>query len=198
MSLPVIIRPASPEDAEALLSIYAPYVKHTAITFEYEVPSAEEFRKRIAHTLQHYPYLVAERGINSSAPGSKDEGNCSACTEIAGYAYAGPLHARAAYAWSVETSIYISQDVRSSGVGSLLYQKLEEYLTAQHICNVCACITYPNPPSIAFHEKHGYKTVAHFHASGFKQGEWHDMIWMEKTLCPHTVPPLPFIPFPEL
>ena len=91
MSLPVIIRPASPEDAEALLSIYAPYVKHTAITFEYEVPSAEEFRKRIAHTLQHYPYLVAEREINSSAPGSKDEENCSACTEIAGYAYAGPL-----------------------------------------------------------------------------------------------------------
>ena len=55
MSLPVIIRPAAPEDAEALLSIYAPYVKHTAITFEYEVPSVEEFRKRIAHTLQHYP-----------------------------------------------------------------------------------------------------------------------------------------------
>ena len=108
MSLPVIIRPASPEDAEALLSIYAPYVKHTAITFEYEVPSAEEFRKRIAHTLQHYPYLVAEREINSSAPDIKDEGNCSACTEIAGYAYAGPLHARAAYAWSVETSIYVS------------------------------------------------------------------------------------------
>lgn len=94
MSLPVTIRPAAPEDAEALLSIYAPYVKHTAITFEYEVPSVEEFRKRIAHTLQHYPYLVAERGINSSAPGIKDEGNCSACTEIAGYAYAGPLHAR--------------------------------------------------------------------------------------------------------
>ena len=53
MSLPVTIRPAAPEDAEALLSIYAPYVKHTAITFEYEVPSVEEFRKRIAHTLQH-------------------------------------------------------------------------------------------------------------------------------------------------
>ena len=86
----------------------------------------------------------------------------------------------------------------SSGVGSLLYEKLEEYLTAQHICNVCACITYPNPPSIAFHEKHGYKTVAHFHASGYKQDAWHDMIWMEKTLCPHTIPPRPFIPFPEL
>ena len=70
MSLPVIIRPASPEDAEALLSIYAPYVKHTAITFEYEVPSAEEFRKRIAHTLQHYPYLVAERHQASRMKGT--------------------------------------------------------------------------------------------------------------------------------
>ena len=80
----------------------------------------------------------------------------------------------------------------------ILVEKLEEYLTAQHVCNVCACITYPNPPSIAFHEKHGYKTVAHFHASGYKQDAWHDMIWMEKTLCPHTIPPRPFIPFPEL
>ena len=185
----ITIRPATPDDAEALLSIYAPYVEQTAITFEYEVPSVEEFRDRIVHTLKLYPYLVAQRETST---------NSNASTEIVGYAYAGPLHARAAYAWSVETSIYISQDVRSSGVGSLLYQKLEEYLTAQHICNVCACITYPNPPSIAFHEKHGYKTVAHFHASGFKQGEWHDMIWMEKTLCLHTVPPLPFIPFPEL
>ena len=175
------IRTATPEDAEALAAIYAPYVENTSITFEYTVPSVKEFAERIRHTLARYPYLVAEK---SGIP--------------IGYAYASAFKGRAAYNWSVETSIYISQDVRSSGVGSLLYQKLEEYLTAQHICNVCACITYPNPPSIAFHEKHGYKTVAHFHASGFKQGEWHDMIWMEKTLCLHTVPPLLFIPFPEL
>lgn len=175
------IRTATPEDAEALAAIYAPYVENTSITFEYTVPSVEEFAERIRHTLTRYPYLTAEKnGIPI------------------GYAYASAFKGRAAYDWSVETSIYVSQNLRSSGVGSLLYQKLEKYLTAQHICNVCACITYPNPPSISFHEKLGYKTVAHFHASGFKQGEWHDMIWMEKTLCPHPVPPLPFIPFPEL
>lgn len=139
------IRTATPEDAEALAAIYAPYVENTSITFEYTVPSVEEFAERIRHTLARYPYLVAEK---SGIP--------------IGYAYASAFKGRAAYNWSVETSIYISQDVRSSGVGCLLYQKLEEYLTAQHICNVCACITYPNPPSIAFHEKHGYKTVAHF------------------------------------
>ena len=164
------IRIATPEDAARLVAIYAPYVENTSITFEYIVPSAEEFADRIRHTLTRYPYLVAELD-----------------GEPAGYAYASAFKSRAAYDWSVETSIYVSRDLRSSGVGSLLYEKLEEYLTAQHVCNVCACITYPNPPSIAFHEKHGYKTVAHFHASGYKQDAWHDMIWMEKTLCPHTV-----------
>lgn len=147
------IRTATPEDAEALAAIYAPYVENTSITFEYTVPSVEEFAERIRHTLARYPYLTAEK---NGVP--------------IGYAYASAFKGRAAYDWSVETSIYVSQNLRSSGVGSLLYQKLEKYLTAQHICNVCACITYPNPPSISFHEKHGYETVAHFHASGFKQG----------------------------
>ena len=109
------IRTATPEDAEALAAIYAPYVENTSITFEYTVPSVEEFAERIRHTLARYPYLVAEK---SGIP--------------IGYAYASAFKGRAAYNWSVETSIYISQDVRSSGVGSLLYQKLEEYLTAQH------------------------------------------------------------------
>ena len=118
------IRVATKEDAEALLAIYAPYVEKTAITFEYEVPSIEEFRCRIQETLKKYPYLVAEKN-----------------GKIVGYAYAGAFHARPAYDWAVETSIYVSRDLRSSGVGSLLYEKLEEYLTAQHVCNVCACIT---------------------------------------------------------
>ena len=96
----ITIRPATPDDAEALLSIYAPYVEQTAITFEYEVPSVEEFRDRIVHTLKLYPYLVAQRETST---------NSDASTENVGYAYAGPLHARAAYAWSVETSIYVKK-----------------------------------------------------------------------------------------
>ena len=36
-----VIRTARPEDAEALLEIYAPYVLQTAVTFEYDVPSRE-------------------------------------------------------------------------------------------------------------------------------------------------------------
>lgn len=175
------IRTAVPRDSRELLEIYAPYVEHTYITFEYDVPSVAEFERRLLHTLEKYPYLAAEEnGI------------------ILGYAYASAFKGRAAYDWSVETSIYVRESSTGKGVGSALYNALEEILRRQHICNLCACIACPHPASIAFHEHFGYRTAAHFHASGFKNGEWHDMIWMEKELCPHTVPPMPFIPFPRL
>ena len=192
----ITIRPATPDDAEALLSIYAPYVEQTAITFEYEVPSVEEFRDRIVHTLKLYPYLVAQRETST---------NSNASTEIVGYAYAGPLHARAAYAWSVETSIYVKKSEKKSGIGKALYSALEKVLAAQNITNVNACIASPetddeylNHNSIQFHQHLGYSMIGEFHKCAYKFGRWYNMIWMEKTLCPHTIPPRPFIPFPEL
>ena len=182
------IRIATPEDAARLVAIYAPYVEQTAITFEYEVPSVEEFAGRIEHILEKYPYLVAEA-----------EG------EIVGYAYAGTFKARAAYDWSVETTIYVNQKKKRMGIGGKLYAALEEALRAQHILNLNACIGYPQnedeyltKDSEKFHQKLGYRLVGTFHDSGYKFGRWYDMIWMEKTLCPHTIPPRPFIPFPEL
>ena len=175
------IRIASTEDAQALADIYAPYVRDTAITCEYQVPTPEEFADRIRNTLEKYPYLVAEEN-----------------KALLGYAYASAFKVRAAYGWSVETTVYVRQDKHLNGIGRSLYDALEHYLRLQNICNLCACIAYPNPASIAFHESFGYRTVAHFNASGFKLGAWHDMVWMEKELCPHTVPPQPFIPFPYL
>ena len=175
------IRQAKPEDAEKLLAIYKPYVEKTAITFEYAVPTVEEFKQRICHTLEKYPYLVAEE---NGAP--------------VGYCYVSAFKGRAAYDWSVETSIYVKEDCRKSGIGRALYQALEEVLSLQHVCNLCACIAYPNPPSIRFHEAFGYVTAAHFHKSGFKSGKWYDMVWLEKTLTKHEIPPLPFLPSPEI
>ena len=119
-------RVARPEDAEALLAIYAPYVEETAITFEYEVPSVEAFRARIAHTLATYPYIVAV----------EDE-------KIIGYAYVRRLHERAAYDWSVETSIYVDRRARKHGLGRQLYERLEAILRAMNIISVNACIAYP-------------------------------------------------------
>ena len=91
----LIVRPAAPEDAAALLEIYAPYVEKTAVTFEYAVPSAEAFAGRVARTLERYPYLAAEA-----------EGR------ILGYAYAGPFKERAAYDWAVETTVDVRAGAR--------------------------------------------------------------------------------------
>lgn len=183
----VRIRTATKADAPALLNIYAPYVEQTAITFEYEVPSVEEFAGRIEQILEKYPYLVAEA-----------EG------EIVGYAYAGTFKARAAYDWSVETTIYVNQKKKRMGIGGKLYAALEEALRAQHILNLNACIGYPQKEdeyltkdSEKFHQKLGYRLVGTFHDSGYKFGRWYDMIWVEKMLGEHTESPASVIPFSE-
>lgn len=174
------IRVACAADAPRLLEIYAPYVRETAITFECETPTAEEFEGRIASTLKAYPYLVAE----------EEE-------RIVGYAYASPFHDRAAYRWSAEVSIYVDRAYHRMGIGRKLYQSLEELLKRQGVTNLNACIAYPNPSSIAFHEKEGYRLVGHFTQCGYKQGRWWDIVWMEKMIGPHTIPPRPWRPFRE-
>ena len=115
----MIIRVATPEDAEDILAIYAPYILNTAIPFEYEIPTVEEFRERIVHTLEKYPYLVAI------------EDGC-----LVGYAYAGVLKARKAYEHAVEVSIYVKGDERGHGIGRMLYAKLEELLPKQNIYEI--------------------------------------------------------------
>lgn len=171
----ITIRMARAEDAPELLALYAPYVTKTAITFEYEVPTVEEFEERIAHTLEMYPYLVAE---------SEDE--------ILGYAYAGEFKARPAYDWAVETTIYVREDCKKQGVGKKLYDALEKILAKQNILNVNACIAYPTEEdeyltknSIEFHEHLGYRLVGRFTQCGYKFHRWYDMVWMEKLIGEH-------------
>lgn len=163
-------------DAAGLLEIYGPYVEHTAISFEYAVPSLEEFQGRIRSISAKYPYLKAV----------DDDGT------ILGYAYAGAFKTRAAYDWAVETTIYVRREQRRSGVGRELYEALERSLKGMGICNLNACIAYTKEPdahltndSMGFHEHLGYKMVGTFHQCGYKFGTWYDMIWMEKLIGPH-------------
>ena len=168
------IRPATEADAAEILNIYAPYITDTAITFEYDVPTLEEFTGRIRHTLEKYPYLVAVRD-----------------SEIIGYAYAGAFYGRAAYDWSAETTIYVKKGCSHSGVGKLLYQELETALKAQNIINLYACIGYPEEDdeyltknSAQFHAHLGYRMVGEFYHCGYKFNRWYNMVWMEKLLDP--------------
>ena len=182
------IRKASVSDAEELLDIYAPYVEKTAISFEWDVPSVSEFRRRIENTLKKYPYLVAEKD-----------------GEILGYAYTGPFVGRAAYDWAAEVSIYVKEDKRKTGVGRRLYQALEAVSQAQNILNLNACIGYPDEDdehltknSVQFHGHLGYEMVGKFHKCGYKFGRWYHMVWMEKIIGVHEDVPAPVIPFSQI
>lgn len=188
MSDSVSIRAAVPEDAAALLAIYAPYVEHTAITFEYDVPSLSEFRGRIEKTLTRYPYLVAE--IDGKP---------------VGYAYAGPLKDRRAYDYCVELSIYVDETCRKHGVGRLLYDGLENCLGEMGITNLYACIGYPDiedeyltKNSAGFHEHMGYEIIGSFRKCGYKFKRWYSMVWMEKIIGDHLEDQPAMRPFPEV
>lgn len=188
MKSEVKLRVATVSDAAELLKIYAPYVTDTAITFEYDVPTLEDFKGRIAHTLEKYPYFVAE--LNG---------------EIVGYAYASAFHPRAAYSWAAETSIYVRRDMKRMGLGRTLYDALETALKAQGVLNLNACIACPDVDdeyltrnSISFHAHLGYSMVGEFHNCGYKFGRWYNMVWMEKMLGEHVDDQPPVKSFSEV
>ena len=175
------IEKVSVEDAKKLLEIYGPYVSETAISFEYDVPSEDEFKNRIMQISAKYPYIKAV----------EDD-------EILGYAYAASFKGRKAYDWAVETTIYVKKDCKRKGVGTFLYKELEKSLKKMGILNMNACIASPveederlTNDSFYFHKKMGFELVGRFHKCGYKFDTWYDMIWMEKEIGEHITEPMP-------
>jgi phosphinothricin acetyltransferase len=164
---PSRIRPATPADAEALLRIYGPAVRTSAITFEYEVPSVEEFAERVRTVSARWPWLVLDRG-----------------GDVAGYAYASTWRARPAYQWAVETTVYVRDDHRRQGVGRAVYRSLLACLRLQGHRLAIGGITLPNAASVALHESLGFRPAGVHRACGFKLGAWHDVGFWELELAP--------------
>lgn len=184
-----VIREAKLSDAQRISEIYAPYVKKTAITFEYDAPNAKEFKERIATTLKKYPYLVAEMdGV------------------VVGYAYAHTYYGRAAYNWCCELSVYVDAAYTHQHIGSRLYEALESILKDMHILNLYACITavkegvcdpYITDRSVRFHEHLGYQLCGRFVNCGYKFNRWYDTVYMVKMLGEHGSHPKAVVRFSE-
>jgi phosphinothricin acetyltransferase len=173
------LRLATPGDAPQILEIYRPYVEHTSVSFETEVPSQGEFAQRIATFSSTFPYLVAEE---NGLP--------------LGYAYAHAFHDRAAYRWTVETSIYVSEAAHGRHVGTALYRALLALLELQGIHNACAVVTIPNDPSMGFHQAMGFSVGGILPSFGYKLGQWHSVAYLYRPLREGT--PGPIVPLPSL
>ncbi|MEF9925135.1 MAG: N-acetyltransferase family protein [Raoultibacter sp.] len=174
------LRLATPADAQALQAIYAPYIAQ-AVTFEYDVPSVEEFRTRIAQRYLRYPYLILE-----------EEGQPLA------YAYASLYKQRAAYQWDVELSVYVTQGCAKKGCGRILYTALLAILEAQGVRNAFGIVGMPNENSKRLHAALGFAQVGVQLRAGYKCGAWHDVLIYQKSIGSFDTPPAPIIPMVDL
>lgn len=156
------IRQVKLEDAAQVAEIYNYYIQNTHHTFETEPLSADEMERRIAETMEHYPFLVAE-----------EDG------AILGYAYATRFRMREAYEFSVESSIYVKNDAKQRKIGTQLYVQLFDELAETNVHAIVAGIALPNDASISFHERLGFEKVAHFKEIGYKLGRWIDVGYWE-------------------
>ncbi len=156
------IRLATLDDAAAMRDIYAPIVRDTAISFEWEPPSPDELRGRIEKVrADGYPWLVAEVDA-----------------VVAGYAYANMFRARTAYTWTAEVSIYVDPRQHRRGVGRTLYTALLRLLERQGFRSAYGVATAPNPGSEALHRAVGFELIGRLPRVGWKFGAWHDvLVW---------------------
>ena len=168
-----MIRFATEADIPAILDIYGPYVLNTAISFEYSVPTLEEFTERFRSITGQFPWLVWE-----------EDG------KILGYAYGSLPFGRAAYRWCAASSIYLAPAAQEKGIGRALYAALEAILAAQDYRKVYAIITSDNPGSLRFHEKTGFRFLCSFPDCGIKFSKLYSVVWMEKDLNSGELPNL--------
>jgi L-amino acid N-acyltransferase YncA len=172
-----MIRCAETRDASAILDIYRPYVEKTAITFEETPPSVDEMAAKISKVGSVFPFIVYEEG-----------------GRVLGYAYATRYRERAAYRWSLEDSVYVSEEAVGRGLGKALLSALLGILRELGYFKVYAVITPPNPASVSLHEKLGFSPLCRFADTAFKLGAWQAIDWMELTL--RDIPPVPEEPIP--
>jgi L-amino acid N-acyltransferase YncA len=166
------VRPADAQDAAAIAAIYAPYVHDTAITFELEAPDAAAMRARIEAGSALYPWLVAE--IDGA---------------VRGYAYAGLFRTRAAYRWTVETTVYVDRDYPRRGLGRALYERLIADCAAQGFVTALGVVALPNAASVALHEAVGFVHTGTEIGVGHKFRTWHDVGVWQRDLAPRTDDP---------
>ncbi len=170
-----VIRLARESDAAAIREIYAPIVRETHISFEQNVPSAEEIAGRIRSALRQHPWLV-----------------CELAGRLAGYAYASAFRSRAAYQWTTETTVYVHRDYQRRGIARALYSSLIAILRTQGYVTAVGVIALPNQASVLAHEAIGFEKIGIFQRVGFKAGEWRDTGWWQLDLnAPSKTPASP-------
>ncbi len=166
------IRDAREADAAACAAIYHPYVTGTAISLETDPPSPAEMADRIAGAVRTHAWLVMEDG-----------------GRVIGYAYGGPFNPRAGYRWACGVSVYLELGLRRTGAGRALYEALFARLDERGYRMLLAGMTLPNAASEGLHRALGFEPAGIYRRVGWKQGSWHDVAWVQRSIGADEDPP---------
>jgi L-amino acid N-acyltransferase YncA len=163
----VAIRPASPDDIDAVSEIYAHHVRTGVATLELTPPDRSEWLRRLrAVTADGLPFLTA-----------KLDG------DVAGYAYCSPWKTRRAYRHTVEDSVYVAPHAVGRGVGGRLLDALLAECSRSGIREVIAVIVDADgAASLALHRNRGFADAGRLTAVGFKHGRWLDTLLLQRSL----------------
>jgi phosphinothricin acetyltransferase len=163
----VKIRYASSVDAAGLNDLYNHYIVNTPITFEVEPWDLDQRLRWLGAFRETGPYrlLIAEQD-----------------GKVLGFACSHRYHERAAYATTIETSIYCRPEASGIGIGTKLYQALFDAIKNEPLHMAIAGVTLPNEASVAIHKRFGFDLVGVTHAVGHKLGRYWDVAWFEKPL----------------
>ncbi|MFI0937875.1 GNAT family N-acetyltransferase [Streptomyces sp. NPDC021020] len=165
----VQVRAGTEGDLAALTEIYNHYIRETPVTFDIDPITPDDRRPWLLSHPEDGPHRLL---VARSAQGG----------QVVGYATSSPYRPKAAYATSVETSIYLAPGAGGRGIGSLLYAALFEALADEDVHRAYAGVTLPNEASIRIHERFGFNQVGIFQEVGRKFGAYHDVAWLEKRL----------------
>ena len=162
------IRLINTGDIAGALAVYTPFVLNTAITFEYYVPTLDEFTTKVETITNGYPWLVYLHN-----------------GKVKGYAYGSIHRSKTAYQWSPESTIYLSSEAQGNGIGRILYETLFSLMRLQGYINVFAGVSLPNEQSESFQKSLGFEEIGVFKNIGYKLGKWHDTRWFQLHLAGH-------------
>lgn len=165
----VQVRAGTEDDLAALTDIYNHYIRETPITFDISPITPDERRP----WLLSHPEDGPHRLLVAQPRGGR---------RILGYASSSPFRPKAAYATSVETSIYLAPDAGGHGLGTLLYTALFEALADEDVHRAYAGVTLPNEASMRIHQRFGFKQIGVYEEVGRKFDTYHDVAWLEKRL----------------
>jgi len=159
------VRSATEADVPAILDIYNDAILHSTATFDIEPQTLDERLQWFRETQHPHCVIVAE-----------EEGR------VIGWGCLRGFRTRVAYRFTVEDSVYLQEEHRGSGVGTLLLAELIERAKKGGFHSVVAGMTEGNPASEALHRRLGFSEVGRYRDVGYKFERWLDVVWMQLML----------------